>query len=185
MATLDEMKDAFLKCLPPDTDVHVKINRPNIRQIYVHGVHGSGKTTTIKMAIAQLKGCDYVDENYDKIHELCMAGGDITTAICNMFEKRKLTDCCFIDRGMIDNIAYDFGRSTEKRVNCLDNVEPLTFLRSILEYHDGNHIWLFPNPVETARQRVIDRNREWDDSVELHHYTCLCNAYRTIYQLIN
>lgn len=173
---------AICRCAPPNTNVRYNIHDISDDRVFIHGIHGSGKTTTSKMAIAIVPDYTYVDENYNAIKQLVYLGGDVTRTISEMFNRRDMPHCSIVDRSPIDNIAYAMashmsnGGTYREAYNIMVDRYP-SYIR---EYFNQNHIWLIPNTADVARQNVLKRNRPWDDSTESPYYDILHECYREI-----
>lgn len=172
---MNELIAIIRNVVPPHTQAAFVINKPKLLVIHFHGIHGAGKTTTAKKALALLPDYTYVDENYDRIKDIVNSGSPtVERDIMRMLDDRVLPPKSLVDRSSIDCLAYDMARGAE---------EPAPYHEALLKYHMHNHVWLLPNNPTISRDNVLRRNRPWDDSVLDPYYTKLHNCYVYLSQI--
>jgi len=189
--TLQQIVESLKRHRPPQTLLCFKIVNPKSPQLYIHGIHGSGKTTIANSIVKDVPDCAYVDENYEGIHKIVMEGGDITKNVSAMFDQRKLPKRCIVDRSAIDNLAYEKVRWSNGEPSLYFNTTYGQVLFStpaqpyLHKYFTTNHVWLFPECLQLVRDNVLQRGREWDDSVEMEHLYQLEESYLWLYAKLN
>jgi len=200
--------DALHEHCPPHSTLHDDIRCIGVPHVHLHGIHGSGKTTTANYALACMPGYHLVDENYEAIRTIISTSDNIVSDMCNMLDSRRIYGKCIVDRSSIDSLIYELcaqllsyiktmglphlldcniQMELANRESQLYNIVQCLWIElcshytsSIQEYKRSNHVWILPNSADVARINVINRGRKWDDSVVDPYYALLHYLYKHI-----